>query len=76
MSAAPPYGSLRKSFRFGRALAGGAEGIRNYLHACFAAGTGEHSEKAVEEFRPGDRVVSTSFAPIWHLRVVRTFPGA
>lgn len=54
------YGSLRESFRFGKALASlDAQRISNYLSACFAAGTPirwEHGSKAVEFFKPGERV--------------------
>jgi hypothetical protein len=53
-------GSVRETMRFANAARTlNAQTIRNYLQACFAAGTPilwEQGAKPVEEFQPGDRV--------------------
>lgn len=53
-------GALRETMRFARAASTlNADRIRGYLNACFAAGTPilwEGGEKAIEEFKVGERV--------------------
>ena len=53
-------GSLRATARLAQAASGlGPQSLRQYLTACFAAGTPilwEFGEKPIEDFQPGDRV--------------------
>lgn len=54
------YGSLRETTRFARALGSlNGQRVRDYLQACFAAGTpilSEAGPKPIEELRTGERV--------------------